>query len=161
MELIQWREEFCTGISGVDFEHQKLIEEINSVYQLIDDQADSQAVVDRLGDIYGSISAHFALEEQMMRKHGYDQYQQHAADHNRLLDDIVDITDDYESSGKVDDQVFKQKLNDWFQNHFKTHDARLHKLSEFMQHPTVNRSTMASMLKKARQRFLNQTNNGA
>ncbi len=92
MALIEWREEFCTGISGVDYEHEKLIQDINSVYASIDAKSDQQLIVDSLGDIYGSISAHFALEEQMMKRHGYDQYQVHMADHNRLLDEIVTTT---------------------------------------------------------------------
>ncbi len=157
MELIEWRKEFCTGIFGVDYEHQKLIEEINSLYKLIDGQTERQSVIDRLGDIYGSISAHFALEEQMMCRHQYDQYREHMADHNNLLDEIVEIGFDYENSSTIDDQLFKQKINDWFQNHFKTHDSRLHKLAEFINHPQVDESTMSSMLKKARQRFFNKT----
>ncbi len=154
MELIEWREEFCTGLPGVDYEHQMLIEKINSVYRALDEHADTQSVVDSLGDIYGSISAHFALEEQMMRRHKYDQYLQHTADHNNLLDGIVEIASEYENSSATDEQLFKQKINDWFQNHFKSHDSRLHKLAEFAKHPVVNEPGLSSMLMKARQRFL-------
>ena len=96
MALIEWRQEFCTGIAGVDYEHEALIRQINSVYELIEDQADRALVIDSLDEIYGSISAHFALEEQMMRRHGYDHYQEHKADHERLLDEIRDITDEFE-----------------------------------------------------------------
>ena len=69
MALIEWRNEFCTGVPGVDYEHQELIRQINAIYALIDDKADKESVIDGLGDIYGSISAHFALEEQMMERH--------------------------------------------------------------------------------------------
>jgi hemerythrin len=44
MTLIEWREEYCTGIAGVDFEHQQLIRQINDVYQLIEDQSDKELV---------------------------------------------------------------------------------------------------------------------
>jgi hypothetical protein len=30
MTLIEWREEYCTGIAGVDFEHQQLIRQLIS-----------------------------------------------------------------------------------------------------------------------------------
>ena len=139
MDLIKWREEFCTGIAGVDYEHQQLVEQINSVFALVDDKSEKEIVVDSLGDIYGSISAHFALEEQMMVKHGYDQLVEHSADHDRLLDDIRDITDEFEETDTLDEQAFKQKLNDWFQLHFKTFDARLHKLATLMSDAHVNR----------------------
>ena len=111
MSLIEWREEFCTGVPGVDYEHQELIRQINSIYTLIENKADKENVIDSLGDIYGSISAHFALEEQMMERHNYDHFKEHQADHERLLDDIRDITEEFEQATELNDEVFKQKLN--------------------------------------------------
>jgi hemerythrin len=157
MALIEWREEFCTGVPGVDYEHQGLIKEINSIYALIENKADKETVIDSLGDIYGSISAHFALEEQMMEKHGYAHFKEHQADHERLLDDIRDITDDFESATELDEQQFKQKLNDWFQIHFGTHDARLHKLAHLIDHEPVCESTMKTMIQKAKNALLRKT----
>ena len=139
MDLIKWREEFCTGIAGVDYEHQQLVEQINSVFALVDDEADKEIVVDSLGEIYGNISGHFALEEQMMVKHGYDQLVEHSADHERLLDAIREITDEFEETDTLDEQAFKQKLNDWFQLHFKTFDARLHNLANLKSDDQVSK----------------------
>ena len=157
MALIEWREEFCTGMPGVDFEHKQLIEQVNSVYEMIDDNADRESVIDSLGDIYGSISAHFALEEQMMEKHGYDQYREHQADHERLLDDIRDITEEFETAAELDDEKLKQRLNDWFQLHFKTHDSRLHNLANLVSHEQVDESTMKSLIRKAKNTLLRKT----
>ena len=154
MALIEWREEFCTGVPGVDYEHQELIKQINSIYALIEDKADKEDVIDSLGDIYGSISAHFALEEQMMERHNYDHFKEHQADHERLLDDIQDITEEYEKAAELDDDKFKQKLNDWFQNHFKTHDSRLHALAHLINHEVVCESTMKTMIQKAKNALL-------
>ena len=157
MALIQWRDDFCIGISGVDYEHEQLIDQVNSVYALIDDKADREHVIDGLGDIYGSISAHFALEERMMEKYGYDRYQEHKADHERLLDEIRDISDDFENAAELDEEKFKQRLNDWFQQHFKTHDSRLHKMANLVSHEQVDESTMKSMIRKAKNTLLRRT----
>ena len=157
MALIEWRKEFCTGIPGVDFEHEELIKQVNSIYELIDGKAEKENVIDGLGDIYGSISAHFALEEQMMEKHGYDQYKEHQANHEELLDEIRDITDEFEAATVLDDEKFKQKLNDWFQIHFKTYDSRLHKLANLMSHEHVDESTMKAMIRNAKNALLSKT----
>jgi len=154
MALLEWREEFCTGFEGVDFEHESLIRQINSVYALIGDRADRELVIDSLGEIYGSISAHFALEEQMMKRHQYAAYPEHKADHERLLDDIRDITDEYESSLQLDEDSFKDKLSDWFQLHFKTHDSRLHKLAATREHDRVNSLTLKSLIQNAKKKLL-------
>ncbi len=154
MALVQWRKEFCTGIAGVDHEHEQLINQLNSVYALVDQNADKETIVDSLGDIYGSISAHFALEEQMMEKHNYDHFPQHRADHERLLNEICDIMADFENTTELDEQRFKESLNDWFQAHFKTHDSRLHKLARLMSHDHVDETTLLGMIQKAKRVFL-------
>ncbi len=157
MALIEWRDEYCTGFKGVDFEHQELIGQINSIYQLIEDQADKDRVVDSLGEIYGSISAHFALEEQMMLRHDYDHYQQHRADHDRLLDDIRSITEEYENSVRLDESRFQQKLANWFQLHFKTHDSRLHNLAGMRSHEPVSRFTLKTLIQNAKNKLLQRS----
>lgn len=157
MSLIEWREEFCTGISGVDYEHQELIKQINSIYKMINDRANRENIIDGLGDIYGSISAHFALEEQMMERHNYDHFKLHQADHERLLDDIQEISEEFEESKELNNEKFKKKLDDWFQIHFSTHDARLHGLAHLMNHKIVSESTMKTMIKNAKNVFLRKT----
>ncbi len=154
MKLIKWRDEFCTGIPGVDFEHQQLIEEINLVFAMIDENDDKGVIIDKLGDIYGSISAHFALEEQIMERHGYEHYEAHRANHEELLDDIRDITDELEDSTVVNRDKFKEKLTNWFQIHFSTHDARLHKLTKLVQCDEVDSSTLKNMIQKAKMIFV-------
>ena len=154
MSLIEWRDEFCTGVAGVDFEHQELIKQINSIYARIEDKADRDNIIDSLGDIYGSISAHFALEEQMMERHKYDHFKEHQADHEKLLDDIQDISEAFENSTELDDEKFKQKLNDWFQIHFATHDSRLHALAHLVNHEVVCESTMKTMIQDAKNALL-------
>ena len=154
MSLIEWREEFCTGVPGVDYEHQELIKQINSIYALIDDNADKENVIDSLGDIYGSISAHFALEEQMMERHKYDHFKEHQADHERLLDDIQEIAEEFEEAEQLDAESFKKKLNDWFQIHFGTHDARLHGLAHLINHEVICESTMKTMIRNAKNALL-------
>lgn len=153
MSLIEWREEYCTGIKGVDYEHEQLIAQINSVFELIASQGDRSQVVDALGEIYGRISTHFALEEQTMLRHHYDHYKQHKADHEVLLDQIRDITDEYEETILLDEANFKQKLADWFLTHFSTHDSRLHNLAT-RPHDPICQSSWKTRVKNAKNKLL-------
>jgi hemerythrin len=127
MSLIAWDEKFSVGIAAVDHEHRELIGLINDAHDRLMRPAAKAAVPDFLGEIYARISAHFALEEQLMRVEHYDRYGEHKADHERLLDDLRDIMDDYEDGRDFDEQRFAQRLRTWFTEHFRTHDARLHR----------------------------------
>ncbi len=97
MALIVWRKEFETGIAEVDHEHQELVELINQLHAQLGGDTTKETVSRFLGEVFARISAHFALEETVMRKHRYDEYQAHKAEHEILLDEIRDIMDDYEA----------------------------------------------------------------
>ena len=128
MTLIQWQERFRIGIESVDYEHQELIALLNELHEGLSTGADEPDVVAFLGEVFARISAHFALEEREMKERGYDQFAEHKAEHEALLDQIRDIMDDYEfGDGELPVEAFGQRLGDWFGNHFATHDARLHR----------------------------------
>ena len=126
MALVEWQEDFKIGIDEVDFEHQELIELINASYNEAKKDNSEAAVMDFLGEIFEKISAHFALEEKLMREMKYDQFQDHKEDHERLLDSIRDIMDDYMDRSSMDEEQFGEHLKEWFVRHFSTLDARLH-----------------------------------
>jgi hemerythrin-like metal-binding protein len=129
MVLIQWRKEFETGIADVDHEHKELVELINALHDRLGEDADDATISGFLGEVFARISAHFALEESIMRKHAYDDYAAHKVEHEALLDDIRDIMDDF-SAGRFRDyrRALADAVRDWFVDHFKTRDARLHKM---------------------------------
>jgi hemerythrin-like metal-binding protein len=124
MALIEWRKEFETGVADVDHEHRELVDLINQLHEQVNAGASPERIQDFLGEVFARIAAHFALEESIMRKHAYDEYEAHKAEHEKLLDEIRDIMDgataDYGSA-------LSATVRDWFVNHFKSKDARLHR----------------------------------
>ena len=131
MALIPWREAFEIGIESVDHEHRELIDLINQLHDRLDRSAEPEIVAGFLGEIYARISAHFALEERVMRDLEYDDYADHKNDHEALLDDIRDIMDVFDEGGYVDLQKdLGGQLEAWFGGHFRTKDARLHTFLE-------------------------------
>ena len=127
--LIEWRDEFKTGIADVDYEHSQLIGLINDIYRELGERPDKADIGAALGEIHVKISAHFALEEKIMRERRYDQYADHKADHERLLDEIRDIMDAFEETPEFDyAEALVARVTPWFTGHFKTKDARLHRM---------------------------------
>ncbi len=129
MALIEWKEAFKVGVPSVDYEHRCLIDLLNELHAGLQGEADKEAVSRFLGEVHARISAHFALEEKIMRDHRYDLYEDHKADHERLLDEIRDIMEHYENDDYFNyEEVLASHLHGWFTAHFKTRDARLHKM---------------------------------
>jgi hemerythrin len=125
MPLIDWEDEFETGIDYIDYEHRRLLDLINRICKTLTRPGSEEAVSDCLGELYAEISAHFALEEHLMRENKYDLYDVHKADHEKLLEEIRYMMDAYEAGacdtcGKTLDEC----LAEWFHKHFQTKHAR-------------------------------------
>jgi len=126
MTLIKWKPSYSLGIPSVDGEHRDLIEMINRVYANLEGSAESALVEAVLGDIHAGISAHFALEERMMKSAGYSGYTEHKQSHELLLDQIRDLMDEFAADPERGKHELQRRLGDWFSLHFATFDARLH-----------------------------------
>ena len=126
MSLIEWNEKFSVGVSSVDHEHRQLIELINAFQRKIIEDDSVAVKLEYLGETFARISAHFALEEKLMRNAGYERYAAHKADHEQLLDQLRDIMDATESDRDIDSESLGAELQTWFSRHFQEMDAHLH-----------------------------------
>ena len=126
MVLLEWKPEYSLGIEEVDLEHREMIELINECHEELCGVTDSLAIEQFLGEIHNDISAHFALEEHIMRKAAYAEYEAHKEDHENLLDEIRDLMDSFLDDPEAGAKLLQDKLGNWFGRHFATFDARLH-----------------------------------
>ena len=126
MSLITWRDEFSVGVDAVDHEHREMIDLINALDEAMEKEADHNAIVGTLGEIYARIAAHFALEEKVMRDARYSALASHKQDHEVLLDELLDVIDSVDADGRYDRVDLSRTLDLWFSDHFRTHDAKLH-----------------------------------
>jgi hemerythrin len=134
MTLLRWKDEYSVGIEAVDHEHRELIDLINRLHDELHSPAAMLTVPAFFGDLLKGISAHFALEEKIMRDHAYGELGSHKADHERLLDDLCDIMQSFEHSEEVDRMELAHRLDSWFSNHFRTHDAKFHRELDALPH---------------------------
>jgi hemerythrin len=129
MPLIDWSDDFETGIGSLDFEHREMIALLNQLAENISSESSRGEVLDFLGEVYAKISAHFALEERVMREHRYAGYQAHKDDHERLLDELREIMELNETAPEAAvRETLSEQLGSWFMVHFHEQDARLHGL---------------------------------
>lgn len=128
MQLLQWKPSYSVGIPAVDFEHRQMISMINGLYGQLESAPEAPTVAAVLGEIHAQISAHFALEERLMREAGYGEYVAHKGSHEELLEQIRDLMDFYGDDPQAGRALLQRSLADWFGLHFSTFDARLHRV---------------------------------
>ena len=127
MALLEWKPEFSVGNASIDHEHEHMIQAINDLYEQLAEPVDAASVEAVLGEIHADISAHFALEERLMREADYVEYEDHKEDHEDLLDQILELMDGFFEDPEAGQKLLKTQLSDWFGHHFASFDARLHK----------------------------------
>jgi hemerythrin len=110
----------------MDDEHREMIGMINGVYARLAGSSEHEDIEACLEEIFSTISAHFALEERIMREAGYEEYEAHKDDHEDLLDEIRDLMDDFVADAATGSRVLEERLSAWFSRHFAGFDARLH-----------------------------------
>ena len=126
MSLLVWKPEYSVGVESVDFEHREMISLINEIYEEMKLRNDADSLEQFLGDVHFAISAHFALEERLMRESQYPEYEAHKEDHEELLDQLRDLMDVMVDEPEQGFELLKERLSKWFESHFATFDARLH-----------------------------------
>lgn len=126
MSPLQWKPEYSVGVEAVDHEHRQLIDLVNHIAETLASERPMVDIEEKLAELHRAIAAHFALEERFMRERGYDQFAQHKADHERLLDDLREIMDGPHGRGDAPHVPSTEAVEAWFAVHFQTHDARLH-----------------------------------
>jgi hemerythrin len=126
MTLIEWQKEFETGVAEVDHEHKELVELLNELHAKLGAGASQEEVSAFLGEVFAKISAHFALEEHLMRESAYIEFEDHKDDHEELLDQIRDMMDQIDADPQKSFEILEERLSGWFERHFSTFDARLH-----------------------------------
>ena len=127
MALLEWKPEFSVGNASIDHEHEQMIQAINDLYEQLAEPVNAENVEAVLGEIHADISAHFALEERLMREADYVEYVGHKEDHEDLLDQILELMDGFFEDPEAGQKLLKSQLSDWFGRHFASFDARLHR----------------------------------
>ena len=126
MKYLEWDPKYSVGIDSVDYDHQNLIDMINIVFAELENRRDVDQIRQVMAEIHMEFSAHFALEERIMREASYEEYEAHKNDHENLLDQIRCMMDAVDEDPTTALDSLSDELSQWFSAHFATFDARMH-----------------------------------
>ena len=131
MSLSSLKNGLRTGIESLDYEHRKLVRVMETLCDSFDRAKSAREASDLFGSLCAEATAHFALEESLMREKKYAFYDVHKSDHEKLLDQIRRMMEAYED-GKCTDcgTSLRACLEAWFANHVTNADSELSKLAE-------------------------------
>lgn len=119
--MLQWKDEYCTGIAPIDEQHKELFRIANRIYDLlkndlIPDKYDS--IVAIISELQNYTRYHFKTEEDYMQQINYRRFLSQKAAHNEFLAkmDAIDL-------GKIDNSQNQYLIEildfvlDWLAGH--------------------------------------------
>ncbi len=127
MPLLEWKEEYGTGVEDVDDEHRDLIDIINRLHDLLLAKDAKLTVPAFFDNLIRGVSAHFALEERIMDESRYPDRDEHREDHERLLGELRGLKRTFEHAETIDSAELALRLEPWFSRHLTTYDLQLHR----------------------------------
>ena len=124
--LFKWNDSFLIGIEELDQEHKILIDDINRLHEELVMNDEKSEIEECLGDIYTRMQAHFALEEHVMKEHGYKYFDEHKREHEELLDNYTEYMVQFlNDSGVSSDKSIEENLKHWVITHIVTSDKKM------------------------------------
>ena len=122
----KWDDSFLIGIEELDHEHKVLIDDINRLHEELVGYDEKSEIEECLGDIYARMQAHFALEERVMKEHGYEFFDEHKREHEELLDSYTEYMVRFlNDAGASSSNSIEDALEHWVINHIITSDKKM------------------------------------
>jgi len=124
--LLEWDDSLLIGIEELDHEHKVLFADINRLHKELA-KHDEKSEVDRcLGDIFVRLQAHFALEEHVMKEHGYEFFDEHKREHDELIDSYTDYMVEFlYDTGISSRNSMEDTLRSWAIHHINASDKKM------------------------------------
>jgi hemerythrin len=124
MEKILWNDDYCTGISEIDSQHKRIVDQINFLINNLDrkDKSSTNKEIVSMLDKYGN--EHFATEEGYMRSYNYPEIEEHIKIHDSFkMNTVKSAVKVIKGQEDVPEETI-QFLRNWWSNHIIKTDMK-------------------------------------
>ena len=124
-ELIKkytWKDEYNVEIESIDQQHQKLLENLNRLVDIINKGECKKRVSEIFFSLVHFAENYFTKEEMLFKNYKYPNFSVHKDAHNNFIKQIIKFQEDYKSGlDSVCIQLYSF-LEEWFKNHILKYD---------------------------------------
>lgn len=122
MALMTWtKDQFGTGVSVADVQHQRLFGMLNELHELAPG-GNRSAIGAKLDELINFVVEHFATEEKLMQQNGYPNFAAHKAEHDKLVSTCADLQKKFHAGQAEISQDTTCFVRDWLNNHIPNVD---------------------------------------
>ncbi|CAK0780647.1 Bacteriohemerythrin [Gammaproteobacteria bacterium] len=122
MAFIVWDDKYSVGIESIDYQHKKLFNLVDKLYDAMLQKKDKDILGDILVELIEYTSSHFSDEESHMMRHHYPEYNSHKKEHDALKDQVMALFNKFDSEEDVLSISIMNFLKDWLKIHILKSD---------------------------------------
>jgi hemerythrin len=121
-----WQQEYNTGNSQVDRQHQQLFEIVNALHDAVVTKKNVYTIQELLEALANHTIEHFQTEESLMMAVDYPEYDRHKQTHDCLLSKVDRLLLKFRdrNTAAVTTEV-TQFLTEWLAHHIKGEDQKM------------------------------------
>jgi hemerythrin len=127
VKYIVWTHEYSVEVEEIDNQHKDLLNIVNSLLSCYSGNGirGKEYFLKIINDAVEHIKFHFATEENIMVETKYPNYNEHKAEHDKMIDNLSALMGDSVSEKiALDPLVIALNLKDWFLGHIPEHDIK-------------------------------------
>jgi len=132
MTYLKWSDELAVGNTFIDNDHQKLIDMVNRLHELMAEGKGKEVIGKVLNNLISYTKEHFRRDEDLMRSLQYPDYAAHREEHEKLLKQVLELNERFESGAATLSVQVLHFLRDWLINHIGKSDMGLAEASRSM-----------------------------
>ena len=117
---MQWKDEYSVGIAEIDDQHKGIVDLFTVINAAIEAREGWSDVFFKLEQLRDHARFHFAVEESLMRMHGYSKLAEHIELHKHFLSKLDQL-----QMTTLSRQVTMNTINylrNWYAEHMQTQD---------------------------------------
>ena len=124
---IEWSERLATGNNTIDLQHKELFRRFNDLLEACNKGKGHHEVGQLLEFLSSYVQSHFAAEEYLQKKHGYEGYEDHKKKHDDFIRDLQEIQTEFHAEGAGISVVIRtnKMLVNWLIKHISGTDKEL------------------------------------
>jgi len=129
MPLLSWKQCYSVNEAMLDSHHQKLFSLLNTAYENVMNSLEVDCVLPMIDELSEYTRYHFAEEEQYLRGKGFQEAEDHIAQHKEFARSIESLKAHYHGNNLEAAQELIVVLGEWLLRHVIKEDRKYAELS--------------------------------
>lgn len=121
---VEWKNEYSVGIDSIDQQHKRLINLINQLSTAVDYSTGEEFEREALAALVDYTKTHFGYEEKLMEENGYPDFENHRAQHKKMIAEVDVVLNEYEQDHDKAMSHAIDYLKNWLIKHINGTDKQ-------------------------------------